>query len=100
MTDDIEIHFNQPRGLLELACGDDAFARVREAVIAEAGASDAIGGDPDAVCLMFIGRKAVPSAEPASQLRDQIALLGCGLVAFMFLFLLLVGAATIAGWIR
>jgi hypothetical protein len=44
MGDSIEVHFDPRRGELTLTCGDEAFARVRNAVIAEAAVAELIEG--------------------------------------------------------
>ena len=99
MADDIEVHYDPRRGELSLSCGDKAFARVREAVISAADLGAApIDGVPAGVRVIVVGE--VRPAKPTGRLRDRLALLGCGLVGFAVLFVLVIGLGTIAGWVR
>jgi hypothetical protein len=99
VTDDIEVHFDPGRGELSLSCGDEAFTRVRDAVVAAADLGDAaINGVPAGVRAIVVDR--VPPPRSPARLRDRLALLGCGVVGFAVLFVLVVGLGTIAGWVR
>ena len=37
---------------------------------------------------------------PLAQWQDRLALLGCGVVGFVLLFVFVIGIGTIAGWVR
>jgi hypothetical protein len=98
VADDIQAHFHPKRGALLLACRDDAFVRLRDAIVEEAGLSGTIEGVPDNVHEIQIAKvQLIPS--PAG-LRDKLALVGCALIGFAVLFVLVAGIATIAGWFR
>jgi hypothetical protein len=97
VTDDIEVRFDD--GHLTLSCGEDAFARLRAAVIAQSDAAASLEGGSDAVRYIVVRPMVVP-IESSTSRYDRVALLGCGLVGFAILFLLLVGAGTLAGWKR
>jgi hypothetical protein len=98
VADDIETQFDSRRGTLGLYCSDEAFVRVRTAVIAAAGLEQAgIEGIPDGV------RTIVVHMQPKrSRIRfsDNVALLGCALVTIVIIFVLSVGVGTIAGWLQ
>jgi hypothetical protein len=95
VADDIEVHYDPSRGNLFLACGAEAFARLRDSVIAEARVPEVVNGSLDAVRLIEVTM--VPAYTP-SRFRDRAALLGCGLVGFVVLFPFVVGVTTIIGW--
>jgi len=94
VSDDIEVHCYPDDGQVTLTCGTEAFARVWAAVVAEAGPI----GAPPAVRVVLIERVLLP--RPLAQWRDPLALLGCGVVGFVLLFVFVIGIGTIAGWVR
>jgi len=94
VSNDIEVHFYPDYGQVTLTCGTKAFARVWAAVVAEAGPIDA----PPAVRVVLIERVLLP--RPLAQWQDRLALLGCGVVGFVLLFVFVIGIGTIAGWVR
>jgi hypothetical protein len=99
VADDIEVHYNAGSGELSLACGDEAFAQVRDAIIVAAGLEDmGIEGVPAGVKMVVVEKVKERKAE--SRLRDRLALLGCGLVGFALLITLAIGVGRIVGWMR
>jgi len=94
VSNDIEVHLNPDAGQVTLTCGTEAFARVRAAVVAEAGPI----GAPPAVRVVLIEQVLLP--RPLAQWQDRLALLGCGVVGFVLLFVFVIGIGTIAGWVR
>jgi hypothetical protein len=100
VADDIEIQFVPRRGVLSLSCDDEAFARIRDAVIAAANRDAAgIGGAPTEVRVIIVEANP-PAVKPISLASDTVALLGCSLLASGLLFVFAVGVSTIAGWLR
>ena len=98
MADDIEIHYDSQRGDLTLTCGDAAFARLRDIIVAEAQIAEMIeveGGEVQRVEI-----EVWPSTRTTSRSLDSTALLVWGLVVFAVLFVLIVGLVTIAGWFK
>ena len=93
VSDDIEVHCYPDDGQVTLTCGTEAFARVWAAVVAEAGPI----GAPPAVRVVLI-EQVLP--RPLAQWQDRLALLGCGVVGFVLLFVFVIGIGTIAGWVR
>lgn len=99
VADDIDMHFDSRRGELSLSCSPEAFARVRDAVAAAADLNTtAIDGVPAAV--RFIVVREVQPIKPRARFGDRLALVGCGVVTFVILFVLIVGLGTIVGWLR
>jgi hypothetical protein len=98
LADDIEVHYDPRRGELSLSCGNTAFARLRSAVIAEAAVDKIILGTSDHI--RHIEITSVPVVQPPARFIDRTGLLACGVLGFVLLFVLLVGASTIVGWIR
>src|SRR5947209_3231887 len=101
MGDDIEVHLNAHSGVLSVSCRGEAFARLRDAVVAQAGLGGAVSGIPAGVRVIVI--EAVPALAAArrrARLEDRALLLGCGLLAAAVLFVLAAGVGTIAGWMR
>ncbi len=94
VSDDIEVHCYPDNGQVTLTCGTEAFARVWAAVVAEAGPI----GAPPAVRVVLIEKVLLP--RPLAQWQDRLALLGCGVVGFVLLFVFVIGIGTIAGWVR
>ncbi len=97
VSDDIEVHLNPDDGQVTLTCGTEAFARVWAAVVAEAGPID---GAPPAVRVVLIERVLLPRPARWRSGQDPLALLGCGVVGFVLLFVFVIGIGTIAGWVR
>ena len=97
VSDDIEVHLNPDDGQVTLTCGTEAFARVWAAVVAEAGPID---GAPPAVRVVLIERVLLPRPARWRSGQDRLALLGCGVVGFVLLFVFVIGIGTIAGWVR
>lgn len=99
MADDIEVHYDANNRELMLSCGSQAFARVRNAVIAASDVGElAIEGVPDDVVTIVIEQPHEPPIKSHTRLRDRMALLGCGLVAFGIMSVLAIGVATIVRW--
>lgn len=95
MADDIEFHVYPQQGQVTLTCGDEAFARLWRMIADEAGP---IPGTPPTVRVILVEK--VSPQRPAKSWPDRLALLGCGLLGFLILFVLAVGVGTIAGWVR
>lgn len=98
MADDIEIHYDSQRGDLTLTCGDEAFARLRDIVVAEAqltGMLEVEGGE-----VQRIEIEVWPPTRTTSRSVDSTALLVWGLLGFAVLFIAIVGLVTIAGWFK
>jgi hypothetical protein len=91
VSDAIEIHCDPE--CLTLTCGKDDFARLLDLVIAEVGAEKVVPLQRDS--LRSIEILAAPATGPV-RLRDRVVLLGCYLVGFAMLFLMLVGVTAIA----
>ena len=86
------------RGSLTLSCGDEAFARIRSAVVEAAGEGVRIEGQPDEVRVIPVAK--IPPPRPPARFRDKLPMVGCALVGLAFLFVLVVGVRAIAGWAR
>jgi hypothetical protein len=95
VADDIEVHFEPKQGALYLACGDEAFARLRDAVVEEAG-SEIIGDFPTEIRDIAIHK--VQSAPTSSRLVGSFAFIGCAIVGFVILSVLMIGVGTIIKW--
>lgn len=96
MDDDIEIHFDEKRGHLTLTCGDDAFARIREDVCAEAGIGEFPGLSPAGI--RYIEIESVVEAPQGG--RGQVLVwVGCTMISGALLFVLSVGVATVFRWL-
>ncbi len=89
---DIEWHLRQ--GVVELTCGEEAFARLWAAVGDAAGPAVAPVGAVDVVVL----RRARP-APPPTPWQDRLALVGCGTATLVVLLLLGAGAHTVSSWV-
>jgi hypothetical protein len=98
VADDIEIHLEPKQGAWCLACGDEAFARLRDAVVEAVGSPDLFGDFPAEVRDIAIHK--VQSTPPSSRLVGGFAFIGCACVGFLILFVMVVGVATIVGWLR
>ena len=98
MANDIKVHFDPNLGDLHLECGNEAFVRLRNAVIAETIVADATLGQADRIKSIEIYREW--TVKPPSKLRDQMWLLGCALAGFVILFVFVAGVTTIVGWVR
>jgi hypothetical protein len=99
MDEGIEVHFDAKHGALYLACSEKSFARLRDVVVEEAGVSEIIGEFARAEVRDIAVHKIRSAAKP-TQLGDSFALIGCALVGFAVLFVIVVGVATIVGWFR
>lgn len=88
----IEVHFEPKRGYLELSCGSEAFARLRDALVEASEFEVPIDG------IRLIVVEEIPRIQPAGRLRDRLALVGCGILATAVVFVFAVGVATIASW--
>jgi hypothetical protein len=100
VADDIKVDFDERGGALNLLCGVEAFARLRDSVIADASLAGFADGIPDRVRYITIATRAPTRSARQRWIQDRVALLGCGLVAFAVLFVLVVGIGTIVGWFR
>jgi hypothetical protein len=99
MADDIEVHFDPRDGRLWLICGDEAFTRVLNAALNEANIAEfEIEWVPDAVQSLEVYKS--PSPQPPAGMSDRVMLVGCGLIGFVILFLMVIGVGALAGWIR
>jgi len=97
---DTQVHYNRGRGELTIQCGEQMFARVRGAVVEATNLKDSVADfAPETVQVMVIGTFGKPRVA-SGRFRDRLALLGCGVVAFAVLFVLVIGVGTIAGWVR
>ncbi len=91
----IEVSCGPKRGDLTLICNAESFHRLRALVLAAAGYASAVDG---VEAVLIVER---PLTTPRSvRLRDPIALIGCGMVGFVFLFVLVAGVWAIVGWMR
>jgi hypothetical protein len=83
---------------LSLYCGQGAFARIRDLVLAEAKIE---GADRDKInCLHIIEFPASRRRSQKAHARDRFALIGCGLVAAFMIAVIWAGIVTIWGWIK
>ncbi|QDV35274.1 hypothetical protein [Tautonia plasticadhaerens] len=94
MSDDIEVHFDPRRRLLSLACGEEAFSRLRDRIFEEATIPDLIG--PPSPDVHRIEIESVPAAEgPRRHHGRWPASLAAGLAGLAGLFVFGVGLWTI-----
>jgi hypothetical protein len=98
VSNDIAVNYHPRQGLLQLSCGNEAFARLRDVIIAEAWAAEVIETQPGAVKRIMI--EEVSSGRPSTRFPDGVALLCCALFVLAFMFVLAIGVATIASWVR
>ncbi len=95
-----EIEVKVVREILEMACTEEAFARLRQLLIAEIPAGDPTEGKPETVRTIMIGTKPAPTVEPRRRDSELVALIGCALVGTVIVTLLIVGLGTVVGWIQ
>jgi hypothetical protein len=99
MADNIDVHFEPPTGRLFLSCGDEAFARIRDAVCAEAAVGRIVA--ESSVPVRYIEIEAVPpDGERIGPVRSALFLLGCALVVCAMLFVFITGLSAIVSWFR
>ncbi len=91
-SQDIKIRSYPERGQVIVTCGAESFARIWAAVAAELGP---IEGGPPVVRAIMLEKQLPPRQDPWFA---PFALLGCGLIGFVILFVMYVGVQTIAGW--
>jgi hypothetical protein len=99
VADDIEVHFDLQRGVLSLDCGAEAFARLREALLATAELGE-LTTDVEPSQIRTIEITEASAVQPPGRTRSLMLSLGCVVVAVGLTFVLAVGARTIAGWAR
>jgi hypothetical protein len=96
--DSIEVHYNERSQHLELACGPAAFRRILDFLRKESSLDEIVDVPSDS--LKWIGitnANAVVERRERARLRDRFALLGCGLVGFVVLFVFVMGVLAIVG---
>jgi hypothetical protein len=90
----VEIDFDLMEGVLRVTCGPIAFARLRDAVLAELGEDSAIGKDD----IQVIGIEAIPKDE--NRIVSWVVSIGCWLagapVALVFVLGLITFGSLIA----
>ncbi len=94
-TGDIEICPGPAHGELTLICNRESFQRLRELVLAAAGCTTAAEG----LNALVVIEHAFGAPKP-SRFRYLVGLIGCGLVAFVVLFVLTAGVWAIVGLMR
>lgn len=90
-----EVRFHLDQGLVKLTCGDVAFDRLCVMIMDTAGPID---GATVAVRCIQIER--VPPPPPPFRWWHPLPMLGCAVVGFVILFVLVAGIGTLAGWVR
>jgi hypothetical protein len=101
MSDDVEVHFDERFGSLRLNCSGETFARVLNAVLSEANIQAfELDGVFDAVESLEVYQSPPATSSPPTGVWDRVILIGCGMVGFVILFLLVIGLGTLAGWVR
>jgi hypothetical protein len=91
-----EVHYVPSGGYLYLAFRKDEFARIRDLLIAEAEVAQFVNEQPELVYSIEI--TVIPEKKPSFRMRDRIALLGCGLIGCIAIFVWIVGVTTIMRW--
>jgi hypothetical protein len=81
---------------LFVACHEPEFARILQFICAEAKCSEVV----EDVRMVMTTRRDLSASVPVSGKRDRIALLGCGIVAFVFLFVFVAGITQIISWFQ
>lgn len=98
MSDDIEVHFDTQRGHLSLACGEEAFFRLRDLIFEEALISEIVG--PQSLNAWQIEIVSAPAIVTYRQeLSRWRASLGVGMATMVALFVFGVGFWTILRWV-
>jgi hypothetical protein len=97
MPEGIEIHFDKARGYLSLTCGEAEFARLRDAVCAEAAVAEIVRPAADNVRHIEIESVAEPEA-PAG-VGPYLARLGCCLVIGSMAVVFGVGLVVVIQWL-
>ena len=81
--EEVEVHFNEKRGLLSLSCGTDAFGRIRDFVVQDARLADLADKQIGEIEVFEVG-----SAPAQNGLRAWTSAIGCvvagGLIAVIF----------------
>jgi hypothetical protein len=95
MTNQNRIQFAPWWRLLSVSCEDEAFATMREAIIAHANASELVGNRTHKIHRILIGSA---PAVARKRIADRVALVGYGVAASAVLIVLVVGVQTIATW--
>jgi hypothetical protein len=85
----VEIDFDLMEGVLRVTCGPIAFARLRDAVLAELGEDSAIGKDD----IQVIGIESIPKDE--NRIMSWVASIGCLLTTAGMLLVLVLGLITL-----
>lgn len=98
MADDIEVHYDPNRGELSLSCGDESFARIRDAIVAAAALDEtALDGTPAGIRTIVVDQ--FQAAKNATRLRVWLASVFV-VLGLAVLLTLAVGLWTIIGWFR
>ncbi|MEX2316194.1 MAG: hypothetical protein WD669_03515 [Pirellulales bacterium] len=99
--DSIEVHFNERGRHLDLVCGPAAFRRILDFLRTEALLDEIVDLPPEsAPNVKWIGitnENYIVEIRQVSRWRNRFALLGCGLVASLMLFVFVMGIPAIAG---
>ena len=97
MDESIEIHFDDKRGALELACGPDAFRAFRDF------ASRELGDLPDLPWEKVESIEVLDTATFVARRNSRktaVLTAGCLVVALTFAIFCLIGVATVLRWWR
>jgi hypothetical protein len=86
--------------ILEMTCTEEAFARLRQLLIAEIPAGDPTEGKSELIRGFMIGPKPVPITVPPTTSRELVALFGCTSVVLAIVALVVIGFCTVAGWLQ
>jgi hypothetical protein len=98
MSDDIEVHFDPQRGHLSLACGEEAFSRIRDLIFEEALIPEIVGPlSLDAWQIEVLSAPAIVTRR--RKLSRWWPSLGVGMATMAALFVFGVGLWTILRWV-
>ena len=98
MSEGIEVLCETSHGSLWLSCPEQVFVRLRDTIISEPTISGLVGESRDAI--QHIEISLAPAERPATRVRDRIALVACGTITFVLLFVFAAGVMAIIGWLR
>ena len=91
-----EICFRDRYGMLIVTCEIESFERFRDIILSDSRLAEVIGDDKSKVKLIQISMK----PPPTRWLRDRVTLLGCLLIGFAIMFVLVAGVMAITGWLK
>jgi hypothetical protein len=97
MEDCLKVHYDPRHRCLELACGADEFARLRDLLIAEARVGQLTQGQLASLRSIEL---VVEFSPVGSRVREHAVMLGCGLIGAAVAFVMMVGVSTVIGWFR